>query len=292
MLLISPGSFCVEYDKKHVSSESGDPTTIVRCASSFQAYVIANYPELPWHWVFIAAPGQEKSYDALDQGHTTVLKADVERTQDSFPTSVSSHGGIILKCLDTLFTQNTTLTRPSFIIILESIGYPISFNFLSDCRDFLSERTIPYWLACPAESLLTLFTDDSTEYTYGLKGDAILVLRHMNILSVTAESLDIVTDSCADEVGESLESKLRLCLSLIAPGERSAILYVAKDTLGICFGEKGSEEATVKLISCQFDANRGEDSAITSIDILIRFCALVERGTSLQSAIATLVAQV
>ena len=291
MLLISPESVYTEKNK--ISTQPGVERSgdMVQCATSFQAYVIAHCPELLWHWIFVTDTSQSRSYSTPVPDHAIVLETDTAGTHDTFLINISSHGSIILSYLDTFFTENHVLKRPSFVIILENIGHPISFGFLSDCRDFLAERSISYLLACPAESLLTKFTDDPTEDAYILKGDAILVLRHMNIVSITEESLVAIINSCADEAGELLESKLRLCLSLIAPGERSCVLYIARDTLGICFGEPGSEEATVKLISCLFDASGGY-SSITPIKTLIRFCALLESGMSFQSALTTLVAQI
>lgn len=288
MLLISSGLFGIEHDEVYKSSNSNNPNALAQCINSFQTYIIANCPELPWHWILITAPDHNASYSTVDPNYVAVLKANEEGIQGS--CFISTHKGIVLNYLGTLFTEKTTLAQLSFVVLLEAIGCPISFNFLSDCRDFLSEKAIPYLLACPADSLLTRFTDDSGTETYGLKGDAILVMKHMNVLSVTAKSLDIVIESCADEVYDNIESKLRLCLTLIAFAEKSSILYVDKGTLGICFGEKGLEEATVNLISCQFNTTEGY-SFMTPVEVLIRFCALMEHGMSPRTALTTLVAQ-
>ncbi|KAE8305931.1 hypothetical protein GL50803_009336 [Giardia duodenalis] len=291
MLLISPGVLCIDQDKMCTLPTLAKSNDMVQCAASFQTYTMTHCPELSWRWILVTASGQDKSYNGASSDHVITLKTSAENTQDPSAINVSSHGSIILNHLDNLFAQDTIPTRPSFIILLESSGRPISLAFLSDCRDFLAERAVPYWLSCPLESLFTKSTDDSDELAYRLKGDAALVLRHMNIVSVTEESLAVVADSWADDTGENRESKLRLCLSLITPGERSAVLYVSKDMLGICFGEPDSEEATVKLVPCLFEASGGY-SSITPVEMLIRFCALLERGMNFQTALASIVAQV
>ncbi|EFO61462.1 Hypothetical protein GLP15_2642 [Giardia lamblia P15] len=291
MLLISPGLLSIDQDKMCTVPAMAKPSDMVRCAASFQTYTMTHCPELPWRWIFVTASGQDESYNNISPDHVIALRTSAESTQSSSAIRISSHGSIILSCLDSLFTQDATPTRPSFFILLENIGCPISLAFLSDCRDFLAERAVPYWLSCPIESLLTRSTDDPDELAYRLKGDAILVLRHMNVVSVTEDSLAVIADSCADDTGENLESKLRLCLSLLTPGERSAVLYVSKDMLGICFGEPESEEATVKLVPCLFEASGGY-SFITPVEMLIRFCALLERGMGFQTALVSMVAQV